>query len=77
MVSVGYYNGFPTIMDNVTIYAGAVVLGDITIGNNSVIGANATVFQDVPDNSTVIPAASRIMKWNREIIPEDQSLEDK
>jgi len=65
-VSVGYYNGFPTILDNVTIYAGAVIMGDITIGNNSVIGANATVFQNVPDNCTVYPAPSQIMRWNKD-----------
>ncbi len=69
MVSIGYYNGFPAIKDNVTIYAGAVVLGNITIGNNSVIGANANVFTDVPDNSTVLPAAPRIIKWERKITP--------
>ena len=63
-VSVGYYKGFPTILDNVTINAGAVVLGKITIGNNVIIGANATVITDIPDNCTVFPPASRIMRWN-------------
>jgi len=63
-VSVGYYKGFPTILDNVTINAGAVVLGKITIGNNVIIGANATVNTDIPDNCTVFPPASRIMRWN-------------
>jgi serine O-acetyltransferase len=62
-VSIGYYQGFPTIMDNVTIYAGAVVIGNITIGNNSIIGVNTTVFRNVPDNCTVIPDSSRIIKW--------------
>ncbi len=44
----------PTILDNVSIGAGATVLGNITIGNNVKIGANATVLEDVPDFSTVI-----------------------
>jgi serine O-acetyltransferase len=55
--------GFPTILDNVTIYAGAVIIGNVTIGNNSVVGANATVFRDIPDNCTVLPGTSKIMKW--------------
>lgn len=57
--------GFPTILDNVTIYAGAVIIGNITIGNNSVIGANATVFKNVPDNCTVLPGTSKIMQWRK------------
>lgn len=63
LVTIGNFNGYPTILDNVRIQAGAIIVGDITIGNNSTIGANATVFQDVPDNSTVYPASSKIMKW--------------
>lgn len=76
MVSVGYYNGFPTIRDNVTIYAGAVIIGNITIGNNTVIGANATVLQDVPDNCTVLPALPRIMKWEKRNSQPNQSIEE-
>ncbi|WP_277541672.1 serine O-acetyltransferase [Haloarcula laminariae] len=48
--------GTPTIMDNVTIYAGAVLLGEITIGENAVIGANSVVLDDVEPNSTVVGA---------------------
>lgn len=55
----------PTLMDNVRVYAGAVIIGNLTIGNNSIIGANATVFKDVPDNCTVYPTSSIIMKWNK------------
>lgn len=44
----------PTILDNVMIGAGAKVLGNITIGYNSKIGANAVVTKDIPDNSTVV-----------------------
>ena len=51
----------PTIGDNVTIGAGAKVLGPITIGENSAIGANAVVTKDVPANSIAvgIPAKAR------------------
>jgi serine O-acetyltransferase len=65
-VVIGNNKGFPTILDNVTIFAGAVIMGKITIGNNSIIGANATVLKDVPDNCTVYPASSVIMRWNGE-----------
>jgi len=40
----------PVIGDNVDIGTGAKVLGPITIGNNVLIGANAVVLTDVPDN---------------------------
>jgi serine O-acetyltransferase len=57
--------GAPIIKDNVRVYAGAVIIGKITIGNNVTIGANATVYSSVPDNCTVIPGTSKIFKWKR------------
>lgn len=54
--------GFPVINDGVTIYAGACVLGGITIGENAVIGANAVVFQDVPENAIAVGAPARIIE---------------
>lgn len=44
----------PTIGDDVTIYANAVVAGGITIGDNVDIGAGAVVMKDVPSDSVVI-----------------------
>lgn len=61
----GTDHGAPTIMDNVKIYAGAIIVGKITVGNNVVIGANATVYKDVPDNSMVFPGTSKVMRWNK------------
>ena len=50
--TVGYnHGGKPTIGNNCKMYAGAVVVGPITIGNNVTIGANCIVVKDVPDNS--------------------------
>ncbi len=44
----------PTIEDNVTIYANATILGgDISIGKNSIIGANVWITQSVPGNAIV------------------------
>lgn len=52
----------PTIGNNVVIGTGAKVLGNITIGDNSYIGANAVVIKDVPSNSTVVGVPGRITK---------------
>ena len=52
----------PTIGNNVVVGAGAKVLGNITIGDNSYIGSNAVVIKDVPDNSTVVGVPGRITK---------------
>lgn len=43
----------PTIKDNVIIGCHAILLGNITIGENSKIGANATVTKDIPHNTVV------------------------
>lgn len=44
----------PTIEDNVIIGAGSLILGNITIGKNSKIGAGAIILKDVPKNSTIV-----------------------
>jgi serine O-acetyltransferase len=44
----------PVIEDNVFIGAGAKVLGGVTVGRHSTIGANAVVTRDVPPGSTII-----------------------
>ena len=44
----------PIIGNNVDIGAGAKLLGPIKIGDNSIIGANAVVIEDVPENSIAI-----------------------
>jgi serine O-acetyltransferase len=50
----------PTIEDNVVIAAGAKVLGPITIGENSKVGAQSVVLQDVPPNCTVVGVPGRV-----------------
>jgi serine O-acetyltransferase len=44
----------PTVQDNVTIGAGATLLGPITVGHGSKIGAGSGVIHDVPPLSTVV-----------------------
>ena len=51
----------PTIGNNVTIGAGAKVLGAITIGDNSQIGANSVVIKPVPPNSVVVGVPGQIV----------------
>ena len=51
----------PTINDNVIIGAGAKVLGPISVGKNSKIGANSVVTKNVPSNSTVIGIPARVI----------------
>lgn len=43
----------PTIGNNVTIYSGASVLGDITIGDNSVIGGNVWLTESLPPGTKI------------------------
>lgn len=47
-------NYAPTIGNNVDIGSGAKLLGPIRIGDNVIIGANAVVLCDVPDNSIAV-----------------------
>ena len=56
----------PTIGDNCFFGTGCVVLGEISIGNNVKIGANAIVVKDIPDNCTVVTRGTYIVKKNNE-----------
>ena len=49
----------PTIDDNVIVGSGAQILGPVTIGKNSRIGANAVVLKDVPANITYVGVPAR------------------
>jgi serine O-acetyltransferase len=51
----------PTVGDRVTIGAGAKVLGPITIGHDSRIGANAVVVKPVPPDSVVVGVPGRVI----------------
>lgn len=62
-VTIGYNgNGAPRIGDDVSIKAGAKVIGKIIIGDDVVIGANAVVTKDVPSHSVVVGCPGRIIK---------------
>lgn len=63
----------PTVGDNVTIGAGAKILGPLTIGENSKIGANSAVIKDVPPDSTVVGIPGNVI--SREEFPIYTGLE--
>ena len=48
----------PVLEDNVTVYAGATILGRVTIGANSMIGGNVWITRDIPANSKVVQQQS-------------------
>jgi serine O-acetyltransferase len=52
----------PTIQDHVMISSGAKVLGPITIGAGTKIGAGSVVLKDVPPHSTVVGVPGRVVK---------------
>lgn len=60
-VSVEKGKRHPTIQDNVVIGAGAKVLGAITVGEGSRIGANAVVVRDVPPNAVVVGVPGQVV----------------
>lgn len=65
-VTIGDYNGYglPTIGNNVSVYAGAVISGPIMIGDNVKIGAGAVVSKNVPSNCTVVGNPAFIYRLN-------------
>lgn len=52
----------PTIEDRVDVGAGAVIVGGITVGHDSVIGANAVVLKDVPPWSVAAGVPAKVVK---------------
>jgi serine O-acetyltransferase len=66
----------PSICDNVMIAAGAKILGNIHVGNNAKIGANAVVLKDVPAGATAVGMPARFI-FNGEVTEENCSLTKK
>jgi serine O-acetyltransferase len=54
-------NGYPVVGDDVTLGAGARVLGPVTIGARCVIGANAVVLSDVAPDSVAVGLPARTL----------------
>ena len=56
------FGGQPVLGDDVTVGAGACVLGPIRVGDRVVIAANSVVLDDLPDDAVVAGAPARIVK---------------
>lgn len=52
----------PVIGDNTMLATGAKIIGNVSIGKDCIVGANAVVLSDVPDNSVVVGVPARIVK---------------
>jgi serine O-acetyltransferase len=62
----GHGKRHPTVCDRVFIGNNANILGDITVGENSRVGAGSVVLSDVPPNSTVVGVPAHIVYRNGE-----------
>ena len=52
----------PTIEDSVTLFSGAAVLGPVTVGRHSRVGAGSVLVTSVPQHSTVVGIPGRVVK---------------
>lgn len=59
--------GAAKIGRNTFVATGAKILGPVTIGKNCVIGANAVVLNDIPDNSLAVGIPAKVIKSNIDI----------
>ena len=57
--------GSPTIGDDVFIGANATIIGGVKIVNRVKIGAGCTVFEDIPDDATVVCGKPRVIFHNK------------
>jgi serine O-acetyltransferase len=61
-VTIGEEKGeAPLLGDDVFVGAGAKIIGGVTVGSRTKIGANAVVLQDVPDDATAVGVPARII----------------
>ena len=60
----------PTVMEDVTISAGAKVLGGFTVGKGAKIGAGAVVLKEVPPDSTAVGIPAKVVKRGSDKVPQ-------
>lgn len=62
-VTIGYNGSESSIIgNNVTVTAGAIVIGNVSIGDNSIIGAGTVVTKDVPERAIVVGSSARTLR---------------
>jgi serine O-acetyltransferase len=57
----GAYGGRTVIGDNCKFFAGAKIIGDLAIGDDVTVGANAVVLKDLPSGVTAVGVPARVM----------------
>jgi len=74
----GHGKRHPTVCDGIFIGNNANVLGNVTIGENSRVGAGSVVLSDVPPNSTVVGVPAHIVYRNGErvLITDPHDIKD-
>ncbi len=55
-------NEAPILGNNVFVGAGAKILGGVRIGDNTKIGANAVVVDDIPDGATAVGIPAKVVR---------------
>jgi serine O-acetyltransferase len=74
----GHGKRHPTLCDGVFVGNNANILGNITVGENSRVGAGSVVLSDVPPNSTVVGVPAHIVYRNgqRVLITDPHDVKD-
>jgi serine O-acetyltransferase len=66
----------PTIEDSVTIFSGAAVLGPVTVGRHSRVGAGSVLVTSVPAHSTVVGIPGKVVKVEAQHTPTGKAIID-
>ncbi len=66
----------PTIEESVTIFSGATVLGPVTVGRHSRVGAGSVLVTSVPPHSTVVGVPGRVVKIEAKHTPTGKAIID-
>ena len=66
----------PTIEDSVTIFSGAAVLGPVTVGRHSRVGAGSVLVTSVPPHSTVVGIPGKVVKTEPKHTPTGKAIID-
>lgn len=76
-VTIGAEKGrAPVLGDNVYVGSGARIIGGVTVGNNTRIGANAVVVRDVPADATAVGIPARIVRLGSQRISSADQPDD-
>jgi serine O-acetyltransferase len=66
----------PTIEESVTIFSGAKVLGPVTVGRHSRVGAGSVLVTSVPPHSTVVGIPGKVVKVEAKHTPTGKAIID-